>query len=148
MPSKPFVSRVTVRHIRKEQLHVQFRMHSMLCDHPPELGGDDTGPTPSEFLLASLACSIAQHLGRHAARLKAPVESVEVKTDFEVGSEKGQPPLDPVAHLSRAVAKVEIKGNLTPQQFEALKYIAENVPVARTLRRGLVPEIPITLTRG
>jgi len=145
MPADSFQARVTARHVAREQVAVRFRQHAYTCDHPPELGGEDLGPTPSEFLLAALACSIAQHVGRHAARLKIPLDSVEIRADFQVGQEKGRPPLDPMAYLSRVTARVDIQGDMTREQFEKLKYIAENCVVAHSFRRGIAPEIEVAM---
>ena len=147
MAESGFTSRVTARHLRKEQVQIDFRMSRFLCDHPPELGGDDEGPTPSEFLLAAVACSMAQHAGRHAARLNIPLESIEITTDFEVGMEKGDGPLDPLAFLSKVKARVEMRGDLTPGQLETMRHIIENCAVVNSLRRGIQPEIETALVR-
>jgi putative redox protein len=145
MAENEFAARVTARHVGKEQVEITARGHSLTCDHPPELGGDDLGPTPSEFLLAGLVSSIAQHIGRHAQRLRIPVQSVEAKANFEVGQEKGDVALDPLSFLSSITAQVEIKGDLTSEQFATLKYIGENCVVAHSLRRGTAPDVRVRL---
>ncbi len=148
MTTDTFITRVKAKHLRKEQVAVQFRMASITCDHPPELNGDDLGPTPSEFLLAALACSICQYVGRNAAKHKIPLESVEVACDFAVGQEPSSGPLGTVAFLSKAEARVEIKGDLTDEQFQLLKYFAEHCPVAETLRRGVPPLERVVLVKA
>ena len=136
--------RVRARHLRKEQVQVDFRRQSFICDHPPQLWGDDMGPTPGELVLAGLSASIAQHLGRHARERKIPMASCEVSADFDVGQEaKPGHPLDSLAFLSAINVVVEIEGDLTEEQFQTLKYIAENCVVANTLRKGVQPDVVV-----
>ena len=56
----------------------QFRFHS---DEPEALGGEDTAPTPVEYLLASLATCQEITYRLYADALEIPVDSISVKLD-------------------------------------------------------------------
>lgn len=45
---------VRVKQIDRFKFRIEARSHSLLCDQPPENGGEDSGMTPPELLLASL----------------------------------------------------------------------------------------------
>ncbi len=45
---------VTVAWLENLKAEVRVGSHRLLADEPPDSGGDDTGPSPSELLLASL----------------------------------------------------------------------------------------------
>ncbi len=47
--------RVDVRHLGGVRFEADARGHRVICDQPIGNGGQDTGMTPPEFLLASLA---------------------------------------------------------------------------------------------
>lgn len=46
---------VEVRHLGEVKFEVLARAHRVICDQPMDNGGSDSGMTPPEFLLASLA---------------------------------------------------------------------------------------------
>jgi uncharacterized OsmC-like protein len=60
---------MTVVHDRGKIFRAQVRGHTILADQPVENKGEDTAPTPSELLVASLATCmgiyVAGFLGRH-----------------------------------------------------------------------------------
>lgn len=58
------------------QVEVGIRQHRLLADLTPDKGGKDTGPTPPELLLASLAACSAIFAQMFAQRegLSGPVE--------------------------------------------------------------------------
>jgi putative redox protein len=45
---------VKVTHLNHMKFVIQSRSHSIICDQPMENGGEDSGMTPPELLLASL----------------------------------------------------------------------------------------------
>lgn len=45
---------VTVAWLDNLKVEARVGPHRLLADEPKESGGDDTGPSPSELLLASL----------------------------------------------------------------------------------------------
>ena len=50
---------VKVSHLDGVKFAIQARSHAIVCDQPPDNGGEDTGMTPPELLLASLGSCAA-----------------------------------------------------------------------------------------
>jgi len=55
---------LTVTSLRGDQHRITIRGHELLVDQPLADGGGDTGPTPTELFVASLASCVA-HYARH-----------------------------------------------------------------------------------
>jgi putative redox protein len=53
------IMEVTIKHLDHVKFSIQSRSHTILCDQPAENGGDDSGMTPPELLLASLGSCAA-----------------------------------------------------------------------------------------
>jgi putative redox protein len=54
---------VKITHLDQVKFSIQSRSHTILCDQPAENGGEDSGMTPSELLLASLgSCAASRWL--------------------------------------------------------------------------------------
>ena len=45
---------IRIEHLNNSKFTATVRGHRLVCDQPPSNGGADEGPTPPEFLLASL----------------------------------------------------------------------------------------------
>jgi putative redox protein len=129
--------RVTASYLRREQVLVNFSTQAFVSDHPKGLGGDNMGPSPGELLLASLAACTAIYVGRNARRRGIPLESVEVKTKFEIGHERIDGPLHALSFCTKITKLVEVRGDLTEEQFEMVKFFADNCAIGETLRRGV-----------
>ncbi len=129
--------RVSAEYLRREQVLVNYSTHSMISDHAPGLGGDDTGPSPGELLLGGLAACTAVYLGRNARKLGIPLESARVFCRFEATHEAIDGPLPHLGFLDRVVKHVEVTGDLTEDQVAQLRFIAENCAIGETLRRGV-----------
>src|ERR1019366_7249835 len=50
---------VKITHLHRVKFAVQARSHTIICDQPAENGGEDSGMTPPELLLASLGSCAA-----------------------------------------------------------------------------------------
>lgn len=59
---------VDVRFVTGESYEFAVRGHRMLVDQPPEAGGEDEAPTPTELFVASLATCVAFYAGRYLTR--------------------------------------------------------------------------------
>ena len=97
--------------------------HDLRVDEPPEAGGSDTGPRPTELLGASLASCIAITVEMYANRKGWNVGPIEVEvemayegpvpTSFEVG--------------------LKLPGELDEEQRRRLLVIATKCPVHKVL---------------
>jgi putative redox protein len=113
---------------------VTLGRHSLTCDEPPALGGQDAGPGPSALLAASLAACTAITLRMYAERKQWPLEGVEC--DVHYTRSKEEPPV--------IVRTLTLKGALTEEQRSRLADVAERTPVTLTLKSGAA--IRTTLT--
>ncbi len=79
---------VTAEFLGEQRFEVQARGHRVICDQPADNGGSDTGMTPPEFLLASLATCAAYYAAQYLKVRKLPAEDLKVR----VSAEKAQQP--------------------------------------------------------
>jgi uncharacterized OsmC-like protein len=79
---------VTAEFLGDARFEVQARGHRVICDQPADNGGSDTGLTPPEFLLASLATCAAYYAVQYLKTRRLPAENLRVR----VSAEKAQQP--------------------------------------------------------
>ncbi|MDI1429968.1 OsmC family protein [Polyangium sorediatum] len=96
--------------------------HELTGDELPEVGGDDRGPDPFEFVLAGLGACTSMTIKVYADRKAWPLASVEV----EVTGEKRDG-----SFLARR--SIRLVGDLTEEQRARLLDIANKCPVHKML---------------
>ena len=69
---------VTIKHLDRVKFSVQSRSHTILCDQPAENGGEDSGMTPPELLLASLGSCAAFYAVQYLKSRNLAESGVEV----------------------------------------------------------------------
>ncbi len=79
---------VTAEFLGDSRFEVQARGHRVICDQPADNGGSDTGMTPPEFLLASLATCAAYYAAQYLKVRQLPAGDLRVR----VSAEKAQQP--------------------------------------------------------
>jgi putative redox protein len=97
--------------------------HELRVDEPPQAGGTDTGPRPTELLGASLAGCIAITVEMYAERKGWDVGAIEV--DVDVAYEGPVPTSFEVG--------VKLPGGLDEEQRRRLLVIATKCPVHKVL---------------
>lgn len=101
---------------------VEVAGHEILSDEEVEKGGEDTGATPHELLLAALGSCTAMTLKVYAERKGWPLEDVKVTLNAVNG--------EGAYVITRQVA---IQGQLDAEQRQRLLEIADKCPIHRTL---------------
>ena len=115
---------------------IQSRSHTILCDQPAENGGEDTGMTPPELLLASLGSCAAFYAVQYLKTRNLAESGVAVS----VTAEKLKQP----ARLGNFRIHVVYPVPLTEEQTEGLMRSVHHCLIHNTL---LSPsEIKIELT--
>ena len=115
---------------------IRARRFLWRSDEPKPAGGADSGPTPYEFLLGSLAACTAMTLRLYAERRQIPLAGVEVTLEFDrvhcIDCEKRGDGL-----IERVRTEVTIHGELTAAQRARLTQVAQRCPVHKTLAQGV-----------
>jgi uncharacterized OsmC-like protein len=126
---------VKITHLDKVKFAIQSRSLSMICDQPTENGGEDSGMTPPELLLASLGSCAAFYAVQYLKTRNLAETGVEVT----VTAEKLKQP----ARVGNFRVHVVCPVPLTEEQTEGLMRSVHHCLVHNTLRSP--PEIKIEL---
>ena len=114
------------------EARVTVRGHELTVDEPAEDGGKDTGPTPTELLLASLASCYTLALRWAAKHRNLPLGDVQVTA---CGSYDG---------LKFGAIRLNVAGDLPPGQEAVLLRDASRVCyVSNTLAASVPVEITL-----
>lgn len=121
-------------------VHVGNGRHTWLGDEPPEAGGDDTGPTPYEQLLGSLAACTAITVSLYCRRKGWALDRVvvEYRHDRVHADDCEDCDQEATGFLDRVEGHVVIDGDFDESQRHRLGQIARRCPVHKTLERGVV----------
>ena len=117
---------------------IQAGAHGLLADESEDVGGDDFGPSPYQYLSAALGSCTAMTLQMYARRKGWDLKEVEVHinhgkryVDDCMACEKKEMKID---HFER---EIELEGNLTDEQISRLLEIADRCPVHRTMNKEI-----------
>lgn len=70
---------VTAKFKQNTAFEIVAGRHTVLCDQPLSNGGEDTGMTPPDFLLAALASCAGYYAAEYLKARNLPTEGLEVK---------------------------------------------------------------------
>ena len=125
------------------QTNIETAELTLTGDEPVTNGGDGAGPSPYEFLLASLGHCTVLTMILYARRKAWQIDNVSVRGTFERITTG-----DPVTgrtRTERITQEISLSGPLSDEQRARILEIAHKCPVHRTLANGL--EI-VTLEMG
>jgi len=126
---------VRITHLDNVKFAIHSRSHSIVCDQPAENGGEDSGMTPPELLLASLGSCAAFYAMQYLMTRNLAETGVEVT----VTAEKLKQP----ARVGNFRVHVVCPVALTEEQTEGLMRSVHHCLVHNTLLTP--PEIKIDL---
>ena len=101
----------------------KIRNHFVVTDVPVSDGGEDTAPTPVEYLLTAIGGCVAITLRMYAARKSWDVGEITVNV-FQLKDEQG----------SYLTEEISFENDITEDQRKRLLVFAGKCPVARMVK--------------
>ena len=128
---------VTTRYVQGTtyQTNIETSGLTLTGDEPVASGGDGAGPSPYEFLLASLGHCTVLTMILYARRKEWQIDNVSVRGTFEriiTGD-----PVSGRTRTERITQEISLSGPLSDEQRARILEIAHKCPVHRTLANGL-----------
>jgi uncharacterized OsmC-like protein len=127
--------RVAVAGAGGDMYEVSARGHLVIVDQPAADGGTDTGPTPVELLVGSLASCVAHYAGRYIDRHSVTREGLRATAEYTMATDRP-------ARIAAAEVRLSVPG-LAPQRADALLTVARHCTVHNTLAHP--PKVTIEL---
>jgi putative redox protein len=127
---------IRVCHEWNDRFSIDIRGHQLFVDQPEGDGGDDTAPTPTELLVASLASCVAFYARRYLARHGLPEDGLAVWAEFTMSSRPAR-----VGHID---VHLTLPDAISAERRAALLAVASHCTVHNTLIEG--PMVRIALT--
>jgi uncharacterized OsmC-like protein len=109
-----------------EAYDIRVRDHRVLVDQPPEAGGTDRAPTPTELFVGSLAACVAFYAGRYLSRHGHDRHGFTVHADFDMATDRP-------ARVAAIRIAVRVPDDLSEQRRAALAAVASHCTVGNTL---------------
>ncbi len=108
--------------------------HGMVADEPEDFGGDNTGPTPYDLLVAGLGACTSMTIRMYARRKQWPLERVTVTLKHaKIHAEDCESCETKEGRIDRIERQVRLEGPLDEAQRAKLLEIADKCPVHRSL---------------
>lgn len=115
--------------------------HALAADEPARYGGNDTGPTPYDLLLAGLGACTSMTMRMYAQRKGLAVDRIAVTLKHEkIHAEDCEDCETRDGRIDRIEREIEITGDVDEAARERLLEIADKCPVHRTLRSEVLVE--------
>ena len=130
---------VTAERRAGTQVTLRARQFDWPGDEPPAAGGTDTGPTPYEMLLGSLAACITTTLRLYADHKGIDLTGVDVTLEFDRVHADDCVDCDERRDgwIDRIQTEVTIRGTFNEAQRTRLAQVAERCPVHKTLTKSV-----------
>ncbi|MDP9281895.1 MAG: OsmC family protein [Chloroflexota bacterium] len=132
------MSRIELVHEGGTRFRADIRGHRVIFDQPPESGGEDRGPTPTEMFVASLAGCVGYHAERFLERHGKSTDGLGVHATFVMGERPAR------------VVSVDLAVVVPPGLEDALRApllaVVEHCTVSTSIRLG--PAVRISVASG
>jgi len=108
--------------------------HMLRADEPLSVGGNDSGPTPYDFLMAAVGTCKSMTMRMYAERKGWPLEQARVTLHHEkIHAEDCETCETQTGKVDRIDSVISLSGDLSDEQRQKIFEIAERCPVHQTL---------------
>lgn len=115
--------------------------HHLLAGEPQDVGGDDAGPAPFDYVMAGLGACTSITLRMYAERKGLALQGVNVALAMHKVEVDG-------AVRNCIERKITLEGDLTDEQRQRMLEIANKCPVHRALSASFVLECSLVAETG
>ena len=129
-------NQVTVKDAGRGKFAVDITIadHHLTGDEAKDLGGDDSGPAPHEFLLAGLGACTVMTVKLYAARKQWPLENISVRLTRRKNKAADCPDcVTKEGEVEEMTREITLTGPLDDETRARLLDIANKCPVHKTL---------------
>ncbi len=120
------------------QVTIRADGHQLVADEPVGVGGEDTGPTPYDLLLGSLAACTCMTVAMYCQRKGWALDGISVRyTHTRVHAKDCEDCDDPDHKIDQVHSNVTISGEFDEAQAKRLQQVATRCPVHKTLEAGV-----------
>jgi putative redox protein len=130
------VNTTSVTYLDRDRFAIGIRGHMVTVDQPLADGGEDTAPTPTELLVASLASCVAFYARRYLARHQLPTAGLSVTAVYTMGTRP--------ARVTDVSVDIQVPNGVPTERHDALLAVASHCTVHNTLTDP--PAVTIALT--
>ena len=127
---------LTVVHHSGSRFDITAGDHTVITDQPVEDGGADTGMSPVELFVGSLASCVAYFVGRFCARHGIPREGLMVEAEWEMAEKPHR--------VRRITLAIQLPHAVTAEQRERLLKVALGCTVHQSI--AMPAQVVIELT--
>jgi uncharacterized OsmC-like protein len=127
---------IRVRHEGGDRYRIEVGGHEVVVDQPVSAGGTDTGPTPTDLFVGTLAACTAHYAGRFLARHGVDAAGLEVGATFGVG--------DRPARVTDVDLRLVVPGLPEPME-DRLRAVVEHCTVKNSV--AVAPTIELRIAR-
>ncbi len=124
-----------VRYDSGDRFAIDIRDHEVVVDQPPEMHGDDLGPTPTELFIASLASCVGFYARRYLARHHLDAEGLAVEVGYSLATKPSR--------VGEVTMRIVVPAGIPEIRRDALLAMATHCTVHNTLTTP--PAVNITL---
>ena len=125
------MAKVEVKSASKDSFKQEINTgkHHIAADAPKAFGGEEAAPDPHELLLAALGACSSITMQMYAKRKGYPLNAVDIHLS-ETKQDDAQNPGQSMALINK---EIKVSGDLTPEQVNDLKAIADKCPIHKLI---------------
>ncbi len=133
------MTRITAKLDSGMAVEISNGRHHWSADEPLAFGGTDTGPSPYELLLGSLAACTCVTLSWYCQHKKLPLHSITTSYEFARVHADDCKDCDSAdkGFIEKIESDIHIEGDFDDAQQKRLAQIVGRCPVHKTLARGV-----------